>query len=78
MIAPLPMLPAEIEFGAILPGTTEPRASLALLTACLRILADVTAPCLSCLGPTLFCGRPAATATPPRAANSARLATTFE
>jgi hypothetical protein len=37
----------------------------------------LTAPRLSCFVPTLFFGRPAAIAAPPRATNSAIVAITF-
>ena len=63
-----PSLPAITAFGAILPLVTAPRFSFAARDrASLQLVgADAVA-----------CGRPAATAAPPRATNSAIVAITF-
>ena len=76
-IAPLPILPGKTALGPSLPAITDFGASLPEVTACLRIAAAVTAPCLSWFGPTLPFGSPAATAAPPRATKRAIEAITF-
>ena len=77
VMAPLPMLPGSTALGPSLPAITDFGASLPLVTAAFLSFAAVTAPRLSWLVPTLFLGRPAATAAPPSATKSAIVAITL-
>ena len=60
-----------------MPAITDFGASLPLVTAALLEFRGGDGAVLELLAPTLFFGRPAATAAPPRAMNSAIEAITF-